>query len=101
MDGAPRLLAGLWNAWADKKTGEIVERYTMPTINADDHPNMSRTHKPDSKLAPHQQDKRSVAAIEASNAKVWLSGPNEAASKRVRPPDAELIDGGPSIELRR
>ena len=93
-------MAGLWNAWADKETGEIVESYTLLTINAD-HSNMSRTHKPDSKLAPDQQNKRSVVAIEASNVEVWLSGPNEAASKLMRPPDAELIDGGPSTELRR
>ena len=37
-DGQLWGLAGLWNAWTDKATGEIVESYTMLTLNADDHP---------------------------------------------------------------
>ena len=35
-DGAPWALAGLWNTWTDKGTGEMVESYTMilgaPTV---------------------------------------------------------------------
>ena len=27
--------AGLWNTWTDKATGEMVESYTMLTLNAD------------------------------------------------------------------
>ena len=34
-DGTPWGLAGLWNTWVDKATGEVVESYTMLTINAD------------------------------------------------------------------
>lgn len=30
-DGAPWGLAGLWNRWTDKATGEVVESYTMLT----------------------------------------------------------------------
>jgi putative SOS response-associated peptidase YedK len=37
-DGLPWGLAGLWNTWTDKETGEVVESYTMLTINADAHP---------------------------------------------------------------
>ena len=51
-DGAPWGLAGLWNTWTDKASGEIVESYTMLTLNADAHPLMSRMHKPDPKLGP-------------------------------------------------
>ncbi|MFC3147258.1 hypothetical protein [Piscinibacterium candidicorallinum] len=36
----------------------------MLTFNADQHPLMSRMHKPDPKLPPDPQDKRSVIAIE-------------------------------------
>ena len=28
-DGAPWSLAGLWNTWTDKTTGEVHESYTM------------------------------------------------------------------------
>jgi hypothetical protein len=36
----------------------------MLTINADVHPLMRRMHKPDPKVGPEQQDKRSVIPIE-------------------------------------
>jgi hypothetical protein len=36
----------------------------MLTLNADHHPLMNRMHKPDPKLGPEQQDKRSVFGIE-------------------------------------
>ncbi len=51
----------------DKAAGELVESYTMPTMNADAHPIMSRMHIPDPKLGPHEQDKRSATAIEAAD----------------------------------
>lgn len=63
-DGRPWGLAGLWNTWVDKATGEVHESYTMLTINADAHPLMNRMHKPDPKLAADKQDKRSVIPIE-------------------------------------
>ena len=50
------------------------ESYTMLTINADSHLLMSRMHKPDPKLPPDQQDKRSVIPIEAQDVDAWLAG---------------------------
>lgn len=46
-DGTPWGLAGLWNVWTDKASGEMVESYTMLTINADHDPLMSRMHRPE------------------------------------------------------
>src|SRR5690606_27895936 len=31
-DGKPWGLAGLWNSWVDKATGELLESYTMLTL---------------------------------------------------------------------
>lgn len=90
-DGAPWGLAGLWNTWTDPTTGELVESYTMLTINADDHPLMSRMHRPDPKLPPDQQDKRSVVAIEHADTATWLSGSISDATKLVQPPTLGLI----------
>jgi putative SOS response-associated peptidase YedK len=39
-------LAGLWNTWIDKETGEVRDNCTMLTLNADGHPLMGRMHKP-------------------------------------------------------
>jgi putative SOS response-associated peptidase YedK len=94
-DGKPWGLAGLWNTWVDKPTGEIVESYTMLTINADDHPMMSRMHKPDPKLPSDQQDKRSVVAIEEVNTELWLSGSEKEARLLLQAPSMSSLDGGP------
>lgn len=73
-DGAPWALAGLWNRWKDPASGELVESYTMLTINADSHPLMSRMHKPDPKLPTDRQEKRSVIPIEMQDVDQWLAG---------------------------
>ena len=65
VDGTPFGLAGLWNTWVDKASGEVVESDAMPTINADAHPLMKRMHKPDPRLAPDRQHKRSVVPVGA------------------------------------
>lgn len=74
-------LAGLWNTWTDKATGEVIESYTMLTVNADDHPLMSRMHRPDPALPTDEQDKRSVVAIEQADIEQWLRGSREEASE--------------------
>lgn len=93
-DGRPWGLAGLWNAWIDRATGEIHESYTMLTINADDHPLMRRMHKPDPALPPDQQDKRSVIPIAHGDIEQWLAGNVEEAAELMRVPSAEIFDAG-------
>ena len=79
-------LAGLWNTWLDRVTGEIVESYTMLTVNADHHPVMSRMHKPDPDLPPNAQDKRSVISVEQRDVKLWLEGELSDISGLLVPP---------------
>jgi putative SOS response-associated peptidase YedK len=95
-DGAPWGLAGLWNTWTDKTSGEIVESYTMLTLNADAHPLMSRMHKPDARLAPDAQDKRSVVPIEIGDVDRWLLGTVAEATALVRLAPADLFDARPA-----
>jgi len=94
-DGQPWGLAGLWNTWIDQATGEVVESYTMLTVNADSHPLMARMHKADPKLPPDQQDKRSVVAIEQGDVERWLQGRNDDAGRLLAAPSVELMEGGP------
>lgn len=96
-DGAPWGLAGLWNTWVDKTSGEVVESYTMLTINADAHPLMKRMHKPDPKRGPDQQDKRSVVPIELEDVDTWLSAPVAQAAQLVRLAEFEAFDASPDI----
>lgn len=94
--GRPWGLAGLWNTWTDKTTGEVHESYTMLTINADAHPLMSRMHKPDPKLAADKQDKRSVIPLEPNDYDQWLEGTQVDAAALLRVPAAELFVAGPA-----
>ena len=94
-DGDPWGLAGLWNTWIDRATGEVHESYTMLTVNADSHPLMSRMHKPDPKLPADQQDKRSVIAIELDDVDLWLTGTQSDVKHLLRAPEASLFDANP------
>jgi putative SOS response-associated peptidase YedK len=100
-DGDPWGLAGLWNRWVDKETGEVVESYTMLTINADAHPLMSRMHKPDPKLGPDAQDKRSVIPVELEDVDLWLTGTVEQAQALLQVAPVEMFDAGPMTTERR
>lgn len=94
-DGQPWALAGLYHPWVNKQTGEVLETYTMLTVNADGHPLMSRMHKPDPSLPPDQQDKRSVVAIEKADLEQWLRGSQAEAAELFRPPAIEVIEATP------
>lgn len=94
-DGAPWGLAGLWSRWVDRTTGETIESYTMLTANADEHPLMSRMHKPNPKLPAEAQDKRSVVAIETNDVEQWIRGSLEEAQALLWPPEVKLIKTAP------
>ncbi len=95
-DGTPWGLAGLWNSWVDRETGEVHESYTMLTVNADAHPLMMRMHKPDPKYGADEQDKRSVVAIELSEVDLWLRGDRDDVRRIVKPPPMDVIDDAPA-----
>ena len=71
----------------------------MLTVNADAHPLMSRMHKPDPKLGPDQQDKRSVISIESADVDRWLTGSHDQIADLLRPPGMEQIDAGPILNI--
>jgi putative SOS response-associated peptidase YedK len=98
-DGDPWGLAGLWNTWTDKASGEIVESYTLLTLNADAHPLMGRMHKPDPKLAADKQDKRSVVPIETEDVDQWLTGTPAQAAQLVRLAPVGVFRAGPAVGL--
>ena len=91
-DDTPWGLAGLWNTWVDKTTGEVVESYTMLSINADAHPLMKRMHKPDPKLGPNDQDKRSVIPVEPDDVDIWLFAPATEAAQLLRMAPVDLFE---------
>jgi hypothetical protein len=70
----------------------VHESYTMLTINADDHPLMGRMHKPDPKLPPDQQDKRSVIALADGDVDVWLADTQQQAQALLKLPPVEWFE---------
>ena len=94
-DGSPWALAGLWNTWTDRASGEVVESYAMLTLNADAHPLMNRMHRPDPKLAPDQQDKRSVVPIEPEDVDLWLTAPPAEAAQLIRLAPVQIFQAEP------
>lgn len=88
-------LAGIWNTWRDKESGEVVESYSMVTLNADGHSLLSRMHRPDPKRPPHMQDKRAVVPLAPEAFDTWLRAPvDEAVTALVLPPE-EAFEAAP------
>ena len=58
-------------------------------------------HKPDPKLPPDRQDKRSVVPVEAADVDTWLHGTVEQARALIRLAPAELYEAEPEPEARR
>ncbi len=53
-------------------------------------------HKPDPKLGPDDQDKRSVISIEQADVDQWLAGTVSEALQLLKVPPVEIIAAGPS-----
>jgi putative SOS response-associated peptidase YedK len=99
-DGEPIALAGLYNEWLDPTPGVLHPSYTIITINANNHPLMSRMHKPEMDdqgrpLPLAQQDKRSVVPILRDHWQRWLFGNVEDASSMLNLPREEWYDAKP------
>lgn len=73
QDGEPFTVAGIWDRWTDRTTGEIVVSFSMLTINADRHPIMGRFHRPG-------DERRSLVVIPHSRWAVWLAATSESAA---------------------
>jgi putative SOS response-associated peptidase YedK len=92
QDGEQWAIAGLWSEWTDRETGEVVPNYTMLTINCDDHPMLSRLHRPDPALPPDAQDKRAVVHVPPEHWDGWLRGDEGAARALLRAAPQEDFD---------
>ena len=97
-DGAPWMLAGLWDEWVNRETGELVPNYTMLTCNCDSHELLNRLHKPvrdqaTGEILPmDRQDKRSLVHIDPEHWEKWLYGSQDEALALIAPQPAEVFD---------
>ena len=82
------MLAGLYNDWVDRATGEVHPSYTMLTVNADHHALLSRMHKPG-------DEKRAVVPIDDALRDDWLHGPVASARALLVLPPPDWYDAAP------
>jgi putative SOS response-associated peptidase YedK len=66
QSGEPMIMAGLWNDWADKETGEIHHSFAIVTSPA--NPLMSRVHN----LPANSEDSRMPVILPKEKQEEWL-----------------------------
>lgn len=88
-DDIPMGIAGLWNVWADPKTGALVPTFTMLTVNADDHALYRRFHRP-------EDEKRMPVILEEADYDAWLDCTTDQAVSFMRQFPAERLDAEPA-----
>jgi putative SOS response-associated peptidase YedK len=87
-NGEDFAVAGLYRSRRNPD-GSIVHSFTQITVNADQHPLMSRFHPPG-------DEKRSLVVIPATDYDTWLNHPDpQFAAAMLRLPDAELLQAEP------
>lgn len=86
-DGAPLGVAGLWSRGKDEN-GEIVETYTMLTVNADDHPLFRHYHR-------RGEEKRMVVLLPDEAHDEWLDADPDQAIGMLRGAPAEVWTATP------
>ena len=85
QDDEPFTVAALWDSWTDRETGEIVESFSLLTINVDGHPVMGRFHRPG-------VERRSLVIVPQKNWMDWLTTSPAVASQLLREmPESEFI----------
>ena len=77
-DGDAFTVAGIWDRWVDKSTGEVIASFSMLTINADGHPVMSQFHKAG-------DEKRSLVVIPEELRDEWLEAKPDRAKEFLQP----------------
>ena len=85
QDGEPFTVAGIWDRWTERATGEIVVSFSMLTINADGHPIMGRFHRPG-------DERRSLVVVPPSRWSEWLGSVSSNAMAMMAPmPHLEYV----------
>jgi putative SOS response-associated peptidase YedK len=89
-DREPLAIAGIWERWRPKEATaqdpeeQVVESFSMLTLNADDHELMRQFHEPG-------EEKRMVAILEEKDIEAWLNADAKDAASFIRPYPAELL----------
>ena len=89
-DGSPMCLAGLWDEWIDKETGEVIRSVAIVTTTA--NPTMAKLHNSPKLLEP-----RMPAILRQAEQEIWLS--SEIVSEQDKEKLLQLLQPIPEEEL--
>lgn len=78
--------AAIWDQWLDRLTGELIESFSLLTVNADGHPVMGQLHKP-------TDEKRSIVVLDDGQAMHWLKAQQSRAGALLQLPGAPYRAG--------
>lgn len=82
-------VAGLYEHWTDRTSGEMVQSFTLLTVNADQHPLMKRMHRPD-------DEKRMLVVVPPQSRMQWLQASTLQAAAMLGPGSDEPLTGEPA-----
>ena len=85
-DQAPFAVAGLWERWVNPQDGEVVDSFTLLTVNADGHALMGRMHQPG-------EEKRMPVLIAEQDCRNWLDATPQSAAGWMQAWPAEQLVG--------
>jgi len=91
--GQPFAVAGLWERWTDKASGEQADSLTLLTVNADGHPLMGRMHR-------QGDEKRMPVIVPPDRYADWLQASPQQAMDFMQQFPAEQMRGEPAPVAR-
>lgn len=92
-DGEPIVLGGLWDEWANRESGEIVNSFTIVTTKANEL--MRKIHN-----NPKLKEARMPLILDETNADEWLNGSADAIKKMVIPAEDGILKAHTVRKLR-
>jgi len=92
-DHQPFAVAGLWERWTDKASGEQSDSFTLLTVNADGHALMGRMHRPG-------DEKRMPVIVPADRYADWLHASAQQAQALMQCLAAQQLRGEPAPPQR-
>ena len=82
-------VAGIWENWTDRDSGEIVGSFSMLTINGDGHEVMGRFHRPG-------DERRSLVVVDQRDWSKWLRATTAEATAMLLPMNPTEFTAAPA-----
>lgn len=89
QDNEPFTVGAIWDKWIDKATGEVIESFSLVTINADGHDIMRQFHR-------DGDEPRSLVVIPPERQLDWLEATPQEARDFLKPMPVDEFTAAPA-----